>query len=172
MSTKRIALAAACLMALSGIALAQQPPAAAQGSATSAASPRGMMDGGMMGDRMWGHGMHEGGMMMGRRYCQSNDAMAPKILGRLENTIKPTEAQKPEMDALRAAATKAEAIIRAACPAAGADDRSPPARLAQMEKNATAMADALKIVRPSFDALYAKLDDKQRDRMRWSRGRH
>jgi hypothetical protein len=35
-----------------------------------------------------------------------------------------------------------------------------------------AMSEALKTVRPAFDALYAKLDDKQRDRMRWSRGRH
>lgn len=121
---------------------------------------------------MWGHGMHEGGMMMGRRFCQNNESMAPRILGRLESTIRPTDAQKPEMDALRAAATKAEGIIRAACPAAGDDDRSPPARLAQMEKHATAMAEAIKTVRPAFDALYAKLDDKQRDRMRWSRSRH
>ncbi len=171
MSMKSLAIAAAGFLALSGAALAQQPPASGQGPGGAQGS--GMMRDhqGMMGGRMWGHGMHDGGMMMGRRYCESKDAMAPKIIGRLENSIKPTDAQKPEMDALRAAATKAEAIVRAACPAAGDDDRSPPARLAQMEKNATAMAEALKTVRPAFDALYAKLDDKQRDRMRWSRGR-
>ena len=173
MSMKSLAIAAAGFLAVSGAALAQQPPASGQG-------PGGAQGSGMMrehhgmkeGGRMWGHGMHDGGMMMGQRYCRSNDAMAPKMLGRLESSIKPTDAQKPEMDALRAAATKAEAIMRAACPAAGDDDRSPPARLAQMEKSATAMAEAIKTVRPAFDALYAKLDDKQRDRMRWSRGRH
>ena len=162
MSTKWLALAATGFMALSGAAYAQQPPAGGQGP-----GPGGGQAGGMMRDHQ---GMKDGGMMMGRRYCESKEAMAPKILGRLENAIKPTDAQKPDMDALRASATKAEAIIRAACPAAGDEDRTPPARLAQMEKNATAMAEAIKTVRPAFDALYAKLDDKQRDRMRWSRG--
>ena len=169
MSKKWLALAATGFLTLSGAAFAQQPP-----TMPGAGQGQGMMRDGqrMMSGRMLGHGMHEGGMMIGRRYCQSNEAMAPKLLERIESTIKPTDAQKPEMDALRAAATKAEATIRAACPAAGDDDRSPPARLAQMEKNASAIAEAIKTVRPAFDALYAKLDDKQRDRMRWSRGRH
>ena len=37
-----------------------------------------------------------------------------------------------------------------------------------MEKTAQATVDAMKLVRPPFEALYAKLDDKQRDRLRWA----
>ena len=177
MTFNRLVLATALLAGLTGASLAQQPTPPAAGSAGS--GPAGGPGSGMMqgqSERMQAHGMghgrwHERGFLMGNRFCQSTDPVAPRMLGRLENTIRPTDAQKPEMDALRAAATKAETIMRAACPAAGDDDRSPPARLAQMEKRVTAMAEALKTVRPAFDALYAKLDDKQRDRMRWARGR-
>ena len=164
MHAKWLALGTAVVLTLSGAAMAQQtPPPAAPTPAPGMGQGHGMMR---------GHGMEMGGMMMGRRFCDSKEAMAPRMLGRLESTIKPTDAQKPEMEALRAAATKAESIMRAACPAAGDDDRSPPARLAQIEKSASAMAEAIKTVRPAFDALYAKLDDKQRDRIRWSRGHH
>lgn len=179
MNAKWLALATAVVLSVSSAALAQQTPAPVPSPAPSPAPSQGMGQGMMRGGdetrhqgMMRGHGMEMGGIMMGHHFCSNKEAMAPRILSRLESTIKPTDAQKPEMDALRTAATKAEGIMRAACPAAGDDDRSPPARLAQMEKNATAMAEALKTVRPAFDALYAKLDDKQRDRMRWSRGRH
>lgn len=173
MNAKWLALGTAAFLALSGSAFAQQPSMPAPGAGQG--QGQGMMRGGdemRHHGMMRGNGMEMGGMMMGRRFCTNTDAIAPRMLGRLESTIKPTDAQKPEMDALRAAVTKAEGIMRAACPAATDDDRSPPARLAQMEKNATAMAEAIKTVRPAFDALYAKLDDKQRDRIRWSRGRH
>ena len=177
MNAKWLALGVAVALSMSGAALAQQTPAPAPNS--NQGMGQGMGQGTTRGgdetrhhSAMRGYGLEMGGIMMGRRFCSSNEAMAPRVLGRLESSIKPTDAQKPEMDALRAAATKAESIVRAACPAAGDDDRSPPARLAQMEKNAIAMAEAIKTVRPAFDALYAKLDDKQRDRMRWSRGRH
>lgn len=172
MSTKLLAVGAAAFLAVSSAAFAQQPAPPAPPPGPGAGQGQGMMRGGEMGHHsmMWGRGMDHGGMMMGRRFCENNDPVAPRMLGRLESTIRPTDAQKPEMEALRAAATKAEAIVRASCPAAGDDDRSPPARLAQMEKRMTAMAEAIKTVRPAFDALYAKLDDKQRDRMRWSRG--
>jgi len=185
MKTKWLALGVAGILALAGAAVAQQAaPAPGQGAGSnqgqgqSQSQGQSQHHGKMRGDsqdhhgKMKGYGMEMGGFMMGARYCDNKDPMAPKMIGRLESTIKPTDAQKPEMDALRAAATKAEGIMRAACPAAGDDDRSPPARLAQMEKSAIATADALKTIRPAFDALYAKLDDKQRDRMRWSRGHH
>lgn len=181
MTTKWLALGAAMVLGLSSAAFAQQPtPPSGQGSGQMMQGQHGqgsgMMQGqgGMMRDHGmgWGRGMERGGYMMGHRFCENSDPIAPRMLGRLESTIRPTDAQKPEMDALRTAATKAEAIMRASCPAAGDDDRSPPARLAQMEKRMTAMAEAIKTVRPAFDALYAKLDDKQRDRMRWSRGHH
>jgi hypothetical protein len=124
-----------------------------------------------------GPGMHAGMMggmggmgpqYMGRRFCESKDSVAPRILGRLESSIRPTDAQKPDFDALKAAAVKAEDIMRSACPSAAEQaDRTPPARLALAEKRMTAALEALKAIRGPFDSLYAKLDDSQRDRLRW-----
>ncbi len=65
--------------------------------------------------------------------------------------------------------TKAEQTLKASCPTeAERADRAPPARLALAEKRMTAGLEALKTVRGPFDTLYAKLDDKQRDALRWS----
>ena len=129
MHAKWLALGTAVVLTLSGAAMAQQtPPPAAPMPAPGMGQGQSMMRGGdeRHHGMMRGHGMEMGGMMMGRRFCDSKEAMALRMLGRLESTIKPTDAQKPEMEALRAAATKAESIMRAACPAAGDDDRSPP----------------------------------------------
>jgi hypothetical protein len=101
--------------------------------------------------------------------CEAKDPMGPRLIDHLQRTIKPTEAQKPEFEALKAALASAEASVKATCPAdPEAVDRSPPGMLAGMEQHLNAMLSAVKTVRPAFDALYAKLDDKQRDALRWS----
>ena len=101
--------------------------------------------------------------------CDAKDPMGPRLLDRLQRTIKPTDAQKPEFEALKAALTSAEATVKATCPADPASvDHTPPGMLSGMEQHLTAMLSAVKTVRPAFDALYAKLDDKQRDALRWS----
>jgi hypothetical protein len=125
------------------------------------------------GERRHG-GMHDmmrgGGPMMMGRICAEKDSMAPRMIERLEKRIQPTDAQKPDVEALKTAAVKAEATMKAACPTqAERDDRSPPARLALAEKRMSAALEAIKTIRPPFDALYAKLDDKQRDSLRWMR---
>ncbi len=119
--------------------------------------------------RYEGHGSWGLGGVM--RMCMSQDAFAPRMLERLERTTQPKAEQRAEFDALKAAATRAEQTLKAACPSeADRQDRSPTARFAMAEKATTAMAEAVKSVRPAFDAYYAKLDDKQRDRMRWAGG--
>jgi len=115
-------------------------------------------------------GMHHGENFgpMGR-ICEAKDPMGPRLLDHLQRAIKPTDAQKPEFDALKAALTSAEASVKATCPADPASvDHTPPGMLAGMEQHLNAMLGAVKTVRPAFDALYAKLDDKQRDALRWS----
>lgn len=135
-------------------------------------------DAGGWGRGEHGRGMHEmmggfGPHYMGRRFCEAKDSFAPRIMARLETSIRPTDAQKGDFDQLKAAAVKAEEIMKAACPSeTELSDRSPPARLALAEKRMTAALEALKTIRTPFDSLYAKLDDKQRDRMRWMGPRH
>lgn len=128
------------------------------------------------GDGPGGHGWMHGKMhgergQWGQRFCAADEAFAPRIAARLDSTVKPTDAQKPEFDALKAAMEKAEAGLKAACPTqAERDDRTPPGRLALAEKRMSAGLDAIRTVRPAFDAFYAKLDDAQKDRLRWMRG--
>jgi hypothetical protein len=113
---------------------------------------------------------HMGKMMRGGSHaCDMKGPMSVKMIERLERAIKPTDAQKPEMDALKAAVTKAQDGLKASCDQdkEGAD-LSPTGRLAAMEKHLSSMLEAVKVVRPAADALYAKLDDKQRDALRWA----
>lgn len=129
-----------------------------------------------MGHMGMGHmGMGPGmgpGMMGGRmaeRFCAAKDPMAPVIATRIETRLKPTDAQRADFDALKAAMGRAEQTLKGACPTeAELADRTPPARLAMAEKRMAAGLEALRTVRAPFDTLYAKLDDKQRDQLRWS----
>lgn len=122
--------------------------------------------GGMMGGGM---GMP---MMMGGRLCNSNESMVPRMTQRLERSVTLTDAQKPDLENLKQAMTRAEATLKAACPTeAERNDRTPTGRLALAEKRMSAGLEAIRTVRPAFDTFYAKLDEKQRDQLRWaSRG--
>ena len=103
------------------------------------------------------------------RICEAKDPLSPRMIERLQKVIKPTDAQKTEFEALKAALTSAEATMKASCPSEqDMADHSPTAMLAHTEQHLTAMLSAIKTVRPAFDALYAKLDDNQRDALRWS----
>jgi hypothetical protein len=106
---------------------------------------------------------HRGGMGgMAQRYCNNSDEMATRMIGRMESEIKPTDAQKPEFEAFKTALTKAQQGLKASCPKDGEIvDTTPPGRLAAMETHMAGMLTGLQIVRPAFDALYAKLDAKQ-----------
>jgi hypothetical protein len=123
--------------------------------------------GGPMGGPFGGPGMGPG--MMGARFCEAKEPFAPRIMQRMERTLQPTDAQKADFEALKAAASKAEDQLKAGCPTdAERADATPPGRLNLAEKRMSAGLDALRTIKGPFDALYAKLDDKQRDRMRWA----
>ena len=112
------------------------------------------------------------GMGMGRGgpgpLCRSQESFVPRIAARLETTVRPTDGQKADFEALKQALTKAEATLKASCPTeAETANQAPPARLALAEKRMAAGLEALRTVRPAVDTLYAKLDDKQRDALRW-----
>ena len=144
----RQAFLALCFAGTAGLAMAQQPPQAEGGP-----KPH---------EGMRGRGM---GMML----CAENSEMSLRFIKHFENTVQPKPEQKADFDALKAAVTKADQVFKAACPSeAERADQTPVGRLARIEKTAQATVDAMKLVRPPFEALYAKLDDKQRDRVRWA----
>lgn len=149
-----IALALAATVSAGGYALAQ-----------------GRMNDGPMGHggmMMGGRHMAVGPMMMGSRLCDAKESVVPRVAARFESTLKLADDQKPAFEALKTAMSKAESDLKAACPTeAELADRTPPARLALAEKRMAAGLDALRTVKEPFNALYAKLTDKQREQLRW-----
>jgi hypothetical protein len=112
------------------------------------------------GDRMMGPGMMGRGMM-GAGLCDPRAAgLAEWRSGALERAVRPTDAQRASLDALKAASTKAAETIASACPRDL--PRSPIERLDVMEKRLTTMLDALRIVRPAFENFYNTLTDDQK----------
>jgi len=104
------------------------------------------------------------GWMMGGALCGPGPAgMAAWRIDAIERSVQPTEAQRASFDALKDAAKKAADIAAAACPRELPS--SGPARLAAMETRLDAMLQAVKTVRPAFDAFYATLTDAQKERL-------
>ena len=127
------------------------------------------------GPRGWGPGMMMGPGMMGwgemSAMCDPRGAgLAEWRMERIDRLINPTEAQRVALNALRAASSKAAEIVAAACPREF--PASAPARLELMEKRLDAMQQAIKIVRPAFDAFYATLNDEQKARVNTGGPRH
>jgi hypothetical protein len=81
---------------------------------------------------------------------------------KIEDVVKPTDAQEDELNKLQAATDKAVSIMQAACP----EDTplTPPGRLEVMEKRLQAMIDAANIVKPALDSFYASLTSEQKAR--------
>jgi hypothetical protein len=116
--------------------------------------------------RGWGPGMMMGPGMMGWR-IMGRDICDPKAAGlaewrfdRMEHAVQPTEAQRTALAELKAASTKAVETVSAACPREL--PQSPVARLEVMEKRLDAMLQAVKTVRPAFEAFYSSLTDEQK----------
>lgn len=115
----------------------------------------------MMGPGMMGWGGGRGGM---GAMCDPRGAgLAEWRMERIERLINPTEAQRAALNDLRTASTKAAELISAACPREFPASAS--ARLELMEKRLDAMQQAIKTVRPAFDAFYATLNDEQKARI-------
>jgi LTXXQ motif family protein len=138
------------LLALGAVLSAS--PAAAQNTALRGWGPGMMMGPGMMNWRV-----------MGRTMCDPSAAgLAEWRFDRVETVIHPTDEQRLLLTGLKAASTKAVESISAACPRDL--PQSPAARLEVMEKRLEVMLDAVKTVRPAFEAFYASLTDEQKSR--------
>jgi hypothetical protein len=137
--------------ALGALLLASALPASAQ------PGPRGPGGG--------GPGMMMGPGMMGERglgfMCNPRSAgMAEWRVKRIEEAVKPTDAQKARLEELRAASTKAAEILTTAC--GTAVPSSSVERLAAMEKRTEALQQAVRTIRPAFEAFYNSLDQSQK----------
>jgi hypothetical protein len=140
--------------AAAAIALSLATPALAQPGPDGPGWGPGMM----MGPGMMGRGM------MGRGMCSPRVAgFAEWRIDRMERAISPNDAQKAALAELRTASTKAAEALSGACPQDYPKTASE--RLERMEKRMEAMLQAVKTVRPAFDALYKTLDDKQKERL-------
>jgi len=107
-------------------------------------------------------GMREGmGFRLGL-FC-GDGSHVDRMLERLEERVKPTEAQQGVFADFRTAAKTAADKVKASCPIER--PRNVPERLAMAEKRAEAALDALRTVRPAADKLYAALSDEQKAEM-------
>ncbi len=119
---------------------------------------------------MMGPGAFGPGMMGPRgRMCDPRAAgFAEWRIDRLEQVIKPTEAQKPKFDELKTAATKAAEIMKTACPTEVPLTMT--GRMEIMEKRLEATLQAVKTMRPALDAFYATLNEEQKARLNTGTG--
>jgi hypothetical protein len=84
-------------------------------------------------------------------------------IARIEQRVQPTDEQRPKLNELREASAKAAKIMTAACPTE--IPQSPVARLELMEKRLNTMLEAVKVVRPAFEAFYKSLTSEQQARL-------
>ncbi|MGP0090312.1 MAG: Spy/CpxP family protein refolding chaperone [Xanthobacteraceae bacterium] len=80
----------------------------------------------------------------------------------IDQTVRPTEAQRASLLALQNAAAKAADMLKASCPTG--NPLTPPARLAAVGKRLDTMLQAVKTVRPALNDFYAALNDEQKAR--------
>ena len=137
--------------------------------ATTVATAQAQMGGGMGPGMMMGPGMWDRGMM-GRMCGPSAAGFAEWRTDRLEQLLKPTDAQKAKFDEFKAASQKAAETMRAACPTS--IPLTMTGRMESMEKRTDAMLQAVKTVRPALDAFYATLNDDQKALLDSGAGRH
>ena len=79
---------------------------------------------------------------------------------RIEQVVQPTAQQQSAFDGLKKSAQKAGDQLQSSCPTAV--PKSPVARVDTVETRLTAMADAIKSVRPDLQNFYASLSDEQK----------
>ena len=81
---------------------------------------------------------------------------------KIEDAIKPTDAQQADLNKLETATGKAVSILQAACP--DQTPLTPPGRLEAMETRLKAMIEAAGTVKPALDDFYASLSSEQKAR--------
>lgn len=81
----------------------------------------------------------------------------------IEQVVRPTEAQRPALNDLQSASSKAIATMSTACKTE--TPATTKAELEMMDNRLEIMSQAVKTLRPAFDAFYASLDSKQQQRL-------
>jgi hypothetical protein len=156
--TTRLAFGASIVALLISLA-----PAAAQPTGPGAGRGPGMMEYGYGPGMMMGPGMMRGRGMFGRMCSPGVAGFAAWRIGAIEQAIKPDEAQQKKLDEYKTASAKAAETMRSNCPTDW--PVTPSARLEFMEKRMEAMLQAIKTVRPAFDAFYNSLTDEQKAKL-------
>ena len=156
MSSKRnLASRVLAVFALATLSLAAVAEAQPYGSGRG--GPGYMMGPGMMDRQLFG------------RMCSPRMAgFAEWRLDRMEQVIKPSEAQRAKFDEFKAASKKAAETMRTAC--AADVPTTMVGRMEAVEKRLEAMLGAVKTVRPAFEAFYAMLSDEQKASLNVSSG--
>ncbi len=80
----------------------------------------------------------------------------------IDQTVRPTEAERASLAALQDAATQAADLLKAAC--VTSDPLTPPARLAAVGKRLATMLQAVTMVSSALNDFYATLSDEQKAR--------
>ena len=93
---------------------------------------------------------------------QPKEGLANLPIEKIEDVVKPTDAQEADLNALHDATTKAVSIMQAACP--DETPLTPTGRLEAMQTRLQAMIDAAIMVKPSLDSFYASLSSEQKAR--------
>ena len=98
----------------------------------------------------------------GKSCSEPKAGLANLPIERIEDAVKPTNAQEDGLKHLEKATAKAVSIMQAACP----EDTpiTPPGRLEVMEKRLQAMIDAANTVKPALNDFYGSLSSEQKAR--------
>ncbi|MET4788812.1 hypothetical protein ABIF64_000990 [Bradyrhizobium japonicum] len=98
----------------------------------------------------------------GKSCSEPKAGLANLPIERIEDAVKPTNAQEGGLKLLDRATAKAVSIMQAACP----EDTpiTPPGRLEAMEKRLQAMIDAANTVKPALNDFYGSLSNEQKAR--------
>jgi len=97
---------------------------------------------------------------MAKSCKEARDAAFP--LEQIERVVRPTEAQRPSLEALRTASNQARALLDANCTTEQA--LTPPDRIAMMEKRLNAMLEAAQTMRAALNNFYDGLSAEQKAR--------
>jgi hypothetical protein len=122
--------------------------------------PRGMGHG-------MGHGMGPGfgGLMGGpgfERLCAADvNFVTQRMADRMASRLNLTDAQKPALNDLRAAAIQAATEAKKSC-GDKVDLSTAPARMALAQQRLSMAGQAMATIKPKFDAFYAALNDEQK----------
>ncbi|MFL9824579.1 Spy/CpxP family protein refolding chaperone [Rhodoplanes sp. SY1] len=160
MTTKRF-VAATVGLGLLGLLVTLPAPAQTPAYPEPVRGARGMV---LLPGVMTGPGtLGTGGM---RRLCDPRSVgLTQWRVTWIERVIKPTEAQQKPLEDLKAASAKAADLFATACPKRAPRLQAAPEQLAMMEKRLDTAIQALRLMRPAFDAFYASLDTTQKARI-------